>query len=135
MSRLSATALGAALLFATALLAAAPTIAQTTQRMDEAYAAKIAEYTTDPRFSNPLVDHLPYSDTVPSPLDHFGTIIGAPGILHYTDEIYGYFRALAEASPRVRVRVIGTPERVSVFIWRQNMMMSVSEILRRCHQR
>ena len=80
------------------------------QASDEAYAEKIAEYTTDSRFVNEMVDHLPYSEEVPSPLDHFGTIIGAPGILHYTHEIYGYLRALAEASPRVLVRSIGKTE-------------------------
>ncbi|MFQ5690640.1 MAG: M14 family zinc carboxypeptidase [Gemmatimonadota bacterium] len=77
---------------------------------DPEYAARIKEYTTDPRFLNELVDHLPASETVPSPLDHFGTIIGAPDILHNTTEIYGYMRALAEASPRVAVRTIGHTE-------------------------
>lgn len=80
------------------------------QSNDEAYGEKIREYTTDARFLNDLVDHLPHAETVPSPLDHFGTIIGAPGILHYTDEIYGYFRALAAASPRVAVRSMGRTE-------------------------
>ncbi|MFQ5568612.1 MAG: M14 family zinc carboxypeptidase [Rhodothermales bacterium] len=80
------------------------------QSNDEAYGAKIKEYTTNPRFVNEMVDHLPYSETIPSPLDHFGTIIGAPGILHYTHEIYGYLRALAAASERVEVRTIGETE-------------------------
>ena len=80
------------------------------QSNDEAYGEKIREYTTDERFLNDMVDHLPHSETVPSPLDHFGTIIGAPGILHYTHEIYGYLRALADASPRVQVRSIGRTE-------------------------
>lgn len=80
------------------------------QQNDEIYGAKIAEYTTDTRFINEMVDHLPASSTVPSPLDHFGTIIGAPGILHETSEIYGYLRALAAASPRVQVRSIGESE-------------------------
>ncbi len=77
---------------------------------DPEYAKRIERYTTDPRFLSDLVDHLPASQTVPSPLDHFGEIIGAPNILHDTDEIYGYMRALAAASPRVEVRVIGTSE-------------------------
>lgn len=79
-------------------------------QMDDTYAVKIREYTTDERFLNELVDHLPLSEVVPSPLQHFGEIIGAPGILHYTDEIYGYFRALDQASPRVLVRTIGKTE-------------------------
>ena len=92
------------------LLACLPAFSRAQQAPDEAYGAKILEYTTDPRFVNELVDHLPHSDTVPSPLDHFGTIIGAPGILHSTAEIYGYFRALAAATPRVQVRTIGHTE-------------------------
>ena len=91
-------------LFATA----ATTNAQ--QRMDQAYADKIAEFTTDDRFVNEWVDHLPESDSVPSPLEYFGTIIGDPSTLHYTSEIYGYLRAVADASPRVRIRSIGTTE-------------------------
>jgi hypothetical protein len=77
---------------------------------DAEYAQRIKEYTTDPRFLSDLVDHLPSSETVPSPLEHFGEIIGAPGILHNTTDIYGYMRALAEASPRVEVRSIGRTE-------------------------
>lgn len=77
---------------------------------DDAYAAKIKEYTTDERFLNSLVDYLPASSTIPSPLSHFGEIIGAPGILHYSDEIYGYLRELAQHSPRVQVRSIGNSE-------------------------
>jgi len=80
------------------------------QKMDEAYAAKIKKYTTAPHFLNDLVDHLPESATVPSPMAYFGDIIGAPGVLHYSHEIYGYLRALAQASPRVTVRPIGKTE-------------------------
>ena len=58
------------------------------QAMDAAYAVKIAEFTTDTRFVNEMVDHLPISNTVPSPLEYFGTIIGDPTTLHYTSEIY-----------------------------------------------
>ena len=97
----------AALPIALLLLSANVVLAQSN---DEAYGEKIREYTTDERFLNDMVDHLPHSETVPSPLDHFGTIIGAPGLLHYTSEIYGYFRALAEASSRVAVRSIGRTE-------------------------
>ena len=80
------------------------------QENDADYGERIARYTTDERFLSELVDHLPASATVPSPLDHFGEIIGAPGVLHNTQEIYGYMRALAEASPRVVVRRIGVTE-------------------------
>jgi hypothetical protein len=89
-------------------LIALPAFAQ--DQLDAEYGRLIEEYTTNPRFSNHMVNHLPVSETVPSPLEYFGTIIGAPDILHYTDEIYGYLRALADASPRVRVRSIGSTE-------------------------
>lgn len=91
-----------------AALCAIPAAAR--QPHDDAYGDRIREYTTDDRFLSELVDHLPASEAVPSPLDHFGTIIGAPGILHTTAEIYGYFRALAAATPRVQVRTIGQTE-------------------------
>lgn len=80
------------------------------QAVDSLYGQKILEYTTDERFVNPMVDHLPASADVPSPLEYFGSIIGAPGILHETSEIYGYFRALDEASDRLQVRSIGMSE-------------------------
>ena len=77
---------------------------------DSEYAERIERYTTDPRFLSDLVDHLPSSETVPSPLEYFGEIIGAPDILHDTQEIYAYLRAVAAASPRVEVRSIGATE-------------------------
>ncbi len=70
----------------------------------------IAAATTEERFSSPWVSYVPESDTVPSPTDYLGHIVGAPGELSDTKQIYGYLRALAEASPRVRVETIGTTE-------------------------
>ncbi len=96
-----------ALAAACCLLITLPVLAQ---EIDSTYSQKILEYTTDERFVNHMVDHLPASETVPSPLEHFGTIIGAPGILHETSEIHGYFRALEEATGRVSVRSIGVSE-------------------------
>lgn len=80
------------------------------QAVDEAYTALIAEATTEPFFTTPLVDHLPSSETVPTPLDHFGRIAGAPDVLSYPEEVHGYMRALAVASPRVEVVTIGESE-------------------------
>lgn len=77
---------------------------------DAEYAAKVKEYTTYPFFLTELVDHLPASATVPSPLKHFGKVIGEPGTLHYTDEINGYMRALDAASDRVMVKSMGKSE-------------------------
>ena len=70
----------------------------------------IAAATTEERFSSPWVSYVPESTTVPSPTDYLGHIVGAPGELSNTNRIYGYLRALAEASPRVRVETIGTTE-------------------------
>jgi hypothetical protein len=70
----------------------------------------IAEATTDPKFLNPWVAYVPESPDVPSPTDFLGHIAGAPGELSRTSDVYGYFRALAAASPRVVVETIGTTE-------------------------
>ncbi len=87
----------------------APTLAAQ-QRIDEAYTAKILEFTTEDFFLTPYVDHLPASDTVPTPLDYLGHIAGAADVLSYSHEVYGYMRAVAEASPRVQVFSIGQTE-------------------------
>ncbi len=79
------------------------------QPIDEAYTAKIKEYTTDPSFLSPLVDYLPASK-VPTPLAVIGDIAGAPGKLPYTADVNRYMRMLEQASPRVRVRTIGKSE-------------------------
>jgi hypothetical protein len=91
------------------LTATAPVVAGA-QQIDSMYTRLIREYTTDPRFLPSSASTIPYSATVPNPQRHFGTIAGAPGIMHHADEVYGYFRALAKASPRVRVEKIGTTE-------------------------
>lgn len=89
---------------------AAQTAAASRQAADTAYAALIAEATTEPFFSTPLVDHLPASETVPTPLDFLGHIAGAPDVLSYPEEVHAYMRALAAASPRVEVFTIGESE-------------------------
>lgn len=66
--------------------------------------------TTDQRFLSPWVSNLPGSKTVPSPLTFLGRIAGAPGELAGTERAYGYCRALAAASPRVRVFTLGHSE-------------------------
>ena len=67
----------------------------------------IAKFTTEPRFVNAWVAYVPDSNTVPSPAEFLGHLVGAPGELSRTGQIYGYFRALAKATPRVRVEPIG----------------------------
>lgn len=97
----------AALLVAAAALCA-PVAAQ--QAHDDAYTAKIRELTTtDPKwkFTTELVDHLPASSTVPSPLKTLGYVPGTPGKLSYVADISRYFRALDAASPRVTIFSLG----------------------------
>lgn len=70
----------------------------------------IAAATTDPHFVSPWVSYIPQSDSVPSPEKFLGRIMGAPGELLGTEKAYAYARALAAASPRVRVFTIGHSE-------------------------
>src|SRR5436309_4585275 len=70
----------------------------------------IAAATTDPHFISPLVSYIPQSTTVPSPQKFLGRIMGAPGELVGTEKAYAYARALAAATPRVRVFTIGHSE-------------------------
>ena len=69
--------------------------------------APCKEWTTRPDFSSPLVDHLPKVAGVPSPKDVLGHHIGEPKKLTYYADILKYYRALAAASPRVKVVTIG----------------------------
>jgi hypothetical protein len=78
-----------------------------TQKIDEEYTAKIREYTQDPRMITELVDHLPASDTVPTPLKVLGRIPGTPDEVTYYRDIVRYLRAVADASPRVAMFNIG----------------------------
>jgi hypothetical protein len=70
----------------------------------------IAVATTEPRFSSPWVSYVPASATVPSPTAFFGRIAGAAGELVDSSQAYAYARALAAASPRVKVFTIGRSE-------------------------
>ena len=83
---------------------------QPAQKIDAEYTAKIKEYLQDPRISTELVDHLPASDTVPSPLKFLGRVVGMPGELTYAKDIHRYYEALAKASPRARFFKIGVTE-------------------------
>jgi dipeptidyl aminopeptidase/acylaminoacyl peptidase len=80
------------------------------QPIDADYTAKIREYTTEPFFLTEFVDHLPLSDTVPSPKQALGYVVGTPEKLTYTKDINAYFRTLAAKSPRVKVWSIGKSE-------------------------
>jgi Zinc carboxypeptidase len=71
---------------------------------------EIAKATTEARFLSPWVSYLPASVGVPSPRAFWGRIPGAPGELVDSAKAYAYSRALAAASPRVRVFTIGRSE-------------------------
>jgi hypothetical protein len=93
------------------LLLATPLLAQTPAHpIDQPYTDAIRKFTTEPRFLTELVDHLPASETVPSPLEFNGYIAGAEGHLTYAADVHRYMRALEAASPRVKVFSIGKSE-------------------------
>lgn len=77
------------------------------QPVDSAYTAKIRELTTEPRFNTELTDHLPADSRVPTPFKVLGYVPGTIGRLSYVADITRYFRALDEASPRVKVFDLG----------------------------
>ena len=87
--------------------------AQTTSAPDTPEAGSveaIAAATGDKHFLSPWVSYLPQSATVPSPVNFLGRIAGAPGEFVDSAKAYAYCRALAVASPRVRVFTIGHSE-------------------------
>ncbi|HEV8197560.1 MAG TPA: M14 family zinc carboxypeptidase [Gemmatimonadales bacterium] len=96
-------------MLAASLAPVAPAVAQG-QRVDAEYTAKIKEYLQDSRITTELVDHLPASSTVPTPLKFLGRVVGMPGELTYAKDIQRYFEALDKASPRVTTWKIGTTE-------------------------
>ena len=95
---------------ALALAVLAPSAIRAQQPNDSAYTARIRELTpTDStwKFTTELVDHLPASATVPTPLKVLGYVPGTIGRLAYVEELNRYFRAVEKASPRVRVFSLG----------------------------
>jgi hypothetical protein len=74
---------------------------------DPEFARLVKEWTTRPEFSSPLVDHLPKIAGLPSPKDILGHHIGEPKKLTYYADILKYYRALAAATPRVKIVSIG----------------------------
>ena len=83
---------------------------------DSEYTEAIRRNTTEARFMTELVDHLPASATVPTPLKFHGYIAGQEGKLTYAEDVYRYMRALEAASPRVKVFSIGQTEEGREFI-------------------
>ncbi len=73
------------------------------QKSDKTYSDLIAKYTTDSIFLPRTLHTFPSSSKLPSPLEHFGTIIGAPGVMHHSYEIYKYYQILAQKSDRLKI--------------------------------
>ena len=72
------------------------------QANDVEYTQKIHEYLNDPRITSELVDHLPASAKIPTPLKFLGKMPGQPGELYYSAEINKYYEELAKDSPRAK---------------------------------
>jgi Zinc carboxypeptidase len=114
--------IGAALLLAGISMPAQQMVTETrdpAQTQDEDFAKAVKEWTTQPYFISPLVDHLPKVVGVPSPKDVLGYHIGAPAKLTYYADALKYYRALAAATPRVKVETIGSSDedRELVVVW------------------
>lgn len=115
-------AVAAALMLAVVALPAQQMVTETfdpAQTQDEDFAKSVKEWTTKPYYSSPLVDHLPVVTGVPTPKQVLGYHIGAPYKLTYYADILKYYRALAAATPRVKVESIGTSDegRELVVVW------------------
>ena len=91
-------------------LSLVPAALSAQQVNDPEYTAKIKEFLQDPRISTELVDHLPASSTVPTPLKFHGRIVGTPGELTYAKDIHRYLEAIAKSSPRAKYWTIGKTE-------------------------
>jgi hypothetical protein len=103
-------------------MAAGRTHAEAQQAIDEEYTALIAEHLQDERITTELVDHLPASETVPTPLDFHGRIVGTPDELTYAADIHRYMYAIAESSPRAEVWSIGLSEE-----GRETIVMAIAD--------
>ncbi|HVX38745.1 MAG TPA: M14 family zinc carboxypeptidase [Gemmatimonadaceae bacterium] len=89
------------------------------QAQYEDFAKDYAKWTSGPEYGSPLVDHLPKVKGIPTPQDVLGYYIGAPAKLTYYADIVKYYRALAKATPRVKVETIGRSDegRELVVVW------------------
>ncbi len=89
------------------------------QKQDPTFAKNYREWLPNPRLGSPLVDHLPVVPGIPTPKDVLGYHIGAPKKLTYYADQLRYYRALAAATPRVRVETVGRSDegRELVVVW------------------
>ena len=101
------------------------------QPIDEDYTKRIKQHTTETFFLSPLVDYMPASKTVPTPMAVLGDIAGAEGKLPYSKEVHDYMRLLEKATPRVKVYTIGTSEEgremIAVAVASEKLMARLEE--------
>jgi hypothetical protein len=83
---------------------------QRAQAVDQEYTRRILDATPDKRILTELVDHMPASPTVPSPLKFFGYVPGEDSKVTYHKDIVRYYEALDKASARVTMWEIGKTE-------------------------
>jgi hypothetical protein len=117
-----------ALLLLAATLLTAPATAQQAvtetrdprQQQDPDFAKSYAQWTTEPRYGSPLVDHLPKVSGIPTPKEVLGYYIGQPKTLTYYADALKYYRALEKAAPtKVKIETIGKSDenRELVVVW------------------
>lgn len=89
------------------------------QQQDADFERAYKQWTSEPRYGSPLVDHLPRVAGVPMPKDVLGYHIGAPKTLTYYADALKYYRALDAASPRVHIETVGRSDegRELVVVW------------------
>ncbi|MFN0178342.1 MAG: M14 family zinc carboxypeptidase [Gemmatimonadales bacterium] len=89
------------------------------QKQDPTFTKSYLEWLPNRRLGSPLVDHLPLVDGIPTPRDVLGYHIGTPRRLTYYADQLRYYRALAAATPRVKVETIGRSDegRELVVVW------------------
>ncbi|HEX6463982.1 MAG TPA: M14 family zinc carboxypeptidase [Vicinamibacterales bacterium] len=114
--------IGVALLFTVVSLPAQQMVTETfdpAQTQDADFAKSVKEWTGKWYSGSPLVDHLPLVKGIPTPKDVLGYYIGAPYKLTYYADILKYYRALENATPRVKVETIGKSDegRELVVVW------------------
>jgi len=114
--------LGVALLLLAVVITPAQQITETRdpkQKQDEEFAKLYKDWTGDPKYGSPLVDHLPLVEGIPTPKEVLGYCIGAPQKLTYYADMLKFYRALAAATPRVKVETIGKSDegRELVVVW------------------
>jgi hypothetical protein len=114
--------IGVALLTTIAALPAQEMVTETRdpkQQQDAEFEKSVKDWTGKWYQGSPLVDHLPIVKGIPTPKDVLGYYIGAPYKLTYYADILKYYRALAAATPRVKVETIGKSDegRELVVVW------------------